>query len=453
MTDVKNLTPPANVEASPFIKKIPTIQLATDPNAIASNFIPTSLLASTGTVMPLSLISNPYLTGMANNEPTFSQMLSMGLVSSAKAVSEAWITVSGQSVTFNYPSLLVFNNDFFQMPPCTLSVSSTDVVSVLYVAKSKSGMSPLESQIGLIQTQKGITAQEALSYADSQIIDVYMPLAVLNGDESGNQTLMWELDKNSQFAAPVLNQFVLLQDFEANAKQFLTSQFTALYNDLVQFATWQRAWDEIYFACNFSQTNIGNVVTPGNVAGEGITGVNYSINQIVVEPIRRRYSCNLVGLAWLQNCNVQSAYPGWNETYGAPLIYTQERGGMEAQLNGLIPNFESYTSTYYYAPSQDIGIPNALYTDNGNDGPSGGGPGYNKWQKTVIWSSTDGNLYTHTGAPNQEYDGSNPVTWPLPHGVEIQLRDANTNETVLTWPQNPLFNPSFAQAYPVSTSN
>lgn len=452
MEESKRLTPPTALKQSPLIKKIPTIQLATDPNAIASNFIPTSLLASTGTVMPLSLISNPYLSGQANNQPSFSQLLSMGLVSSAKAASEDWITVSGQSVVFNYPSYLVFDNDFYQMPPCSLSVSSTDVVSVLYVAKSRSGMSPLESQIGLIQTQKGVTAQEALSYADSQITNVYMPLAVLSGDENGNQTLMWELDQNSQFAAPVLNQFVLLQDFEANAKQFLTSQFTALYNDLVQFATWQRAWDEIYFACNFSQTNIANVVTPGNVAGTGIAGVNYSINQIVIEPIRRRYSCNLVGLAWLQNCNDQSAYPAWNDTYGAPLIYTQERGNMEAQLNGLIPNFDSYTSQYYYAPSQDIGIPNALYTDNGNAGPSGGDPGYNKWQKTVIWSSTDGNLYTHTGAPNQEYDGSNPVSWPLPQGVEIQLRDATTNETVLTWPENPLFNPSFAQAYPVSAN-
>ena len=453
MTDAKNLTPPTSMEASPFIKKIPTIQLATDPNAIATNFIPSSLLASTGTVMPLSLISNPYLSGTENKEPTFSQMLSMGLVSSAKAVSESWVTVSGKSVTFNYPSLLVFNNDFFQMPPCTLSVSSTDVVSVLYVAKSRSGMSPLESQIGLIQTQMGITASEALQQADSQITDVYMPLAVLSGDEGGNQTLMWELDQNSQFAAPVLNQFVLLQDFEANAKQFLTSQFTALYNDLVNFATWQRAWDEIYFACNFSQTNIANVVTPVNVGGEGIPGVNYSINQIVVEPVRRRYSCNVVGLAWLQNCNEQSAYPGWNDNYGAPLIYTQLRGGMESQLNGLIPDFDSYTSQYYYAPSQDIAIPNALWTPVGNDAPSGGGPGYNKWQKSLIWSSADGNLYTHTGAPNQEWDMSNPVSWPLPNGIDIQLRDANTNETVLTWPQNPLFNPSFAQAYPVSTSN
>ena len=453
MADKQNSTPPTAVTPSPFVKKIPTIQLATDPNAIATNFIPTSLLASTGTGMPLSLISNPYLTGTANNEPTFSQMLSMGLVSSAKAVSEAWITVSGQTVTFTYPSLLVFNNDFFQMPPCTLSVSSTDVVSVLYVAKSRSGMSPLESRIGLIQTQNGITASEALSFANSQITDVYMPLAVLKGDESGNQTLMWELDQNSQFAAPVLNQFVLLQDFETNAKQFLTSQFTALYNDLVNFATWQRAWDEIYFACNFSQTNIANVVTPVNVGGEGITGVSYSINQIVVEPIRRRYSCNVVGLAWLQNCNNQSAYPGWNDNYGAPLIYTQVRGGMEEQLNGLIPDFASYTSTYYYAPSQDIAIPNALWTDKGNDGPSGGGPGYNVWQKSLIWSSADGNLYTHTGNPNVECDYSNPVSWPLPNGIDIELRDANTNETVLTWPENPLFNPSFAQAYPVSTSN
>ena len=126
---------------------------------------------------------------------------------------------------------------------------------------------------------------------------------------------------------------------------------------------------------------------------------------------------------------------------------------MEYQLDGLIPDYDSYQSTYYYAPSQDIAIPNALWTLVGNAGPSGGGPGYNKWQKSLIWSSADGNLYTHTGNPNQEWDMSNPVSWPLPKGIDIQLRDANTNETVLTWPQNPLFNPSFAQAYPVSTSN
>ena len=452
MASTQHLASPTAIKQSPLIKKIPTIQLATDPNAIASNFIPTSLLASTGTVMPLSLISNPYLTGQANNQPSFSQLLSMGLVSSAKAASEDWITVSGQSVVFNYSSYLVFDNDFYQMPPCSLSVSSTDVISVLYVAKSRSGMSPLESQIGLIQTQKGITAQAALSYADSQITSVYMPLAVLNGDENGNQTLMWELDQNSQFAAPVLNQFVLLQDFETNAKQFLTNQFTALYNDLVQFANWQKSWDALNITCNFSQTNIDNVVTPVNVGGTGISGVQYSINQLVVKPIQRTYSCNVVGIAWLQNCNDQSAYPGWNSNYGAPLIYTQGRGGMEANLSGLIPNFDSYTSTYYVAPSQDIGIPNALWTPNGNNGPSGGDPGYNKWQKTLVWSSADGNLYTHTGNPNVEYDMSNPVTWPIPEGTDIQLRDANTNETVLTWPSNPLFNPSFAQAYPVSSN-
>lgn len=447
MAEKPLLTPPAGVQASPFVKKIPTVSLATDPNAIATNFIPTSLLASTGTQMPLTLVSNPYLTGQASNEPTFSQLLSMGLVSSSAAVQEPWITVSGQTVAFGYPSLLVFNNDFFQMPPCTLSVSSTDVVSVLYVAKSRSGMSPLESKIGLIQTQAGLTASEALSFADSQITDVYMPLAVLSGDENGTQTLLWELDQNSQFAAPVLNQFVLLQDFEANAKAFLTSQFTALYNDLTSFASWQKAWDALNLTCNFSQTNIANVTTPVNVGGTGISGVSYSINQIQVKPIRRMYSCNLVGIAWLQDCNDESQYPGWSDVYGAPLMYTQGRGGIESSLNGLIPNFDSYTSTYYLAPSKDIGIPNALWTPNGNNGPSGGVPGYNKWQKTVVWSAADGNLYTHTGNPNVEYDMSNPVTWPIPEGTEIQLRDANTNETVLTWPANPLANPTFNSAW------
>ena len=425
-------------------------------NLIANNYmgtplVPPSLIANTSSQQTLSILPNSNLSiGNPVNSPVFSNQLSQGLVSSSLVNGNDWIALDNQSVTFSYPSLMVWNNEFYQIPPCNLNVTVQNNTSVLYASKAKSGLNPIETQIGLVTLNDTVEPEEALELADGQITTVYIPLAVFNGDENGNQTLTWELDKNCQFSAPVLNQFVLLQDFEANAKQFLTNQFTALYNDLVQFATWQKAWDEIYFACNFSQTNIANVVTPGNVAGEGITGVNYSINQIVVEPIRRRYSCNLVGVAWLQNCNDQSAYPGWNSNYGAPLIWTQGRGGMEPQLNGLIPNFDSYTSQYYYAPSQDIGIPNALYTDNGNAGPSGGDPGWNKWQKTVIWSSTDGNLYTHTGNPNVEYDGTNPVSWPLPQGVEIQLRDANTNETVLTWPENPLFNPSFAPSYPVS---
>ena len=448
MTDAKNLTPPANVEASPFIKKIPTIQLATDPNALATNYIPTSLLASTGTVMPLSLISNPYLSGTENNEPTFSQMLSMGLVSSAKAVSEAWVTVSGQSVTFNYPSLLVFNNDFFQMPPCTLSVSSTDVVSVLYVAKSRSGMSPLESQIGLIQTQTGITAQEALSYADSQITDVYMPLAVLSGDEGGNQTLMWELDQNCQFSAPVLNQFVLLQDFETNAKQFLTNQFTALYNDLTSFASWSSGWINAPFQANFNMPqNITNYVNPINWGGEGIEGVTYTGNSINVNCFTRTLSMCLIGVVWGNQANNGNtgAWEGWSDVFDAPLIYSQIHGGLESQFQNLIPNFSSYTgSNFYYAPSVDLGLQGALVTTEGNSV----GPGASFWQKTVIWSSTDGNLYTHVGnGTGYERDLGVPYSLVIPANVSIRLVNGDTGEDVVAMPTNPLANPTFNPAW------
>lgn len=411
--------------------------------------VPPSLIANTSSQQTLSILPNSNLSiGNPVNSPVFSNQLSQGLVSSSLVNGNDWIALNNQSVTFAYPSLMVWNNEFYQIPPCNLNITVQNNTSVLYASKAKSGLNPIETQIGLVTLNDTVDPSEALELADGQITTVYIPLAVFNGDENGNQTLTWELDKNCQFSAPVLNQFVLLQDFEENAKQFLTNQFTALYNDLVSFANWQKSWDALNIVCNFSQTNIENVVTPVNVAGTGISGVQYSINQLVVKPIQRTYSCNVVGIAWLQNCNDQSAYPAWNDTYGAPLIYTQRGGGMEAGLNGLIPNFDSYTSTYYVAPSQDIGIPNALWTPNGNAGPSGGDPGYNKWQKTLVWSSADGNLYTHTGNPNVEYDMSNPVTWPIPQGTDIQLRDANTNETVLTWPSNPLFNPSFLTSYP-----
>lgn len=448
MASTQHLASPTAVKQSPLIKKIPTIQLASDPNAVASNFIPTSLLASTGTVMPLSLISNPYLTGQANNQPSFSQLLSMGLVSSAKAVSEDWITVSGQSVVFNYPSYLVFDNDFYQMPPCSLSVSSTDVVSVLYVAKSRSGMSPLESQIGLIQTKAGLTAEEALSYADGQITSVYMPLAVLSGDENGNQTLLWELDQNSQFAAPVLNQFVLLQDFEANAKEFLTSQFTALYNDLTSFASWSSGWINTPFQANFNMPqNITNYVNPINWGGEGINGVTYTGNSINVNCFTRTLSMCLIGVVWGNQANNgdTGAWEGWSEAFNAPLIYSQIHGSLESQFANLIPNFSSYTgSNFYYAPSVDLGLQGALITNEGNSV----GPGASYWQKTVIWSSTDGNLYTHVGnGSNYERDWGVPYSLVIPANVSIRLVNGDTGEDVVAMPTNPLANPTFNPAW------
>ena len=281
--------------------KIPNLNFIAN-NYMGTPLVPPSLIANTSSQQTLSILPNSNLSiGNPVNSPVFSNQLSQGLVSSSLVNGNDWISLNNQSVTFAYPSLMVWNNEFYQIPPCNLNVTVQNNTSVLYASKAKSGLNPIETQIGLVTLNETVEPSEALELADGQITTVYIPLAVFNGDENGNQTLTWELDKNCQFSAPVLNQFVLLQDFEENAKQFLTNQFTALYNDLVSFANWQKSWDALNITCNFSQTNIENVVTPVNVGGTGLSGVQYSINQLVVKPIQRTYSCNVVGLAWLQN--------------------------------------------------------------------------------------------------------------------------------------------------------
>jgi hypothetical protein len=122
-------------------------------------------------------------------------------------------------------------------------------------------------------------------------------------------------------------------------------------------------------------------------------------------------------------------------------LFTQSRGGLENQFDGLIPNFSSYTGTYYYAPTEDWAIANALVTTNGNSEN-----GTSAWQKLLIWSSIDGNLYGYIGADN-ELDLGNAFSLPMPYSVNIELRDASTNDVVVSWPGNPLASPTFQSAW------
>ena len=411
--------------------------------------VPPSLIANTSSQQTLSILPNSNLSiGNPVNNPVFSNQLSQGLVSSSLVNGNDWIALNNQSVTFSYPSLMVWNNEFYQIPPCNLNVTTQNNTSVLYASKAKSGLNPIETQIGLVTLNDTVEPEEALELADGQITTVYIPLAVFNGDENGNQTLTWELDKNCQFSAPVLNQFVLLQDFEENAKQFLTNQFTALYNDLTSFASWSSGWINTPFQANFNMPqNITNYVNPINWGGEGIEGVTYTGNSIIVNSFTRTLSMCLIGVVWGNQANDgnTSVWEGWSDAFDAPLIYSQNHGGLEPQFANLIPNFSSYTgSNFYYAPSVDLGLQGALVTTEGN----AVGPGATYWQKTVIWSSTDGNLYTHVGnGSNYERDLGVPYSLVIPSNVSIRLVNGDTGEDVVAMPTNPLASPTFNPAW------
>lgn len=409
--------------------------------------VPPSLIANTASQQTLTLLPNSNLSqGIPVNSPVFSNQLSQGLVSSSLVNGNDWITVNNQSVTFSYPSLMVWDNEFYQFPPCNLNITVKNNTSVLYAAKAKAGLNPLETKIGLITLNDTVDPTEALRLADGQITTVYIPLAVFNGDENGNQTLTWELDKNCQFSAPILNQFVLLQDFEANAKQFLTNQFSALYNDLISFAQWSTGWTNAPFQANFAMPeNITNYVNPINWGGENVDGVTYTGNSIVVNCFTRTLSLCLIGLIWGTSANDgnTSVWQGWSDAFGAPLIYEQAHGGLESQFANLIPNFSSYTGTnFYYAPSVDLGLQGALITNTGNRV----GPGGTYWQKTVIWSAEDGNLYTHIGA-SLEYDWGVPYSLVIPPNITIRLVNGDTGEDVVAMPVNPLASPTFNPAW------
>ena len=407
--------------------------------------MPSPILTAAGQQASLQLGSSEYLSGTLGTAPTFPFEEVTGVVSSAVLTGEDWIQVSEQSVTFICGTTLISGNDYYSLPPANLQVTLPASYSVLYAHKTASGLSAYSTTIDLLPTSSASTAGEALAYAQNSITGVYIPLAVLSGDNNGNQTLEWSVSQNAAYSAPILNQLVLVGNFEQNAKQFLTSQFTALYNDLTSFASWSTGWINTPFQANFSVPNITNYVNPINWGGEGVPGVQYQGNSINVNCFTRTLSFCPIGLVWGTEANNgnTSAWTGWSDAFNAPLVYVQAHGGLESQFQTLIPNFSSYTGTnYYYAPSVDLGLQGALVTTVGNNN----GPGATYWQKTLIWSSSDGNLYTHVGA-SLERDLGVPYSLVIPAGISIRLINGDTGEEVVAMPANPLENPTFNSAW------
>ena len=404
------------------------------------------MLAAAGEVGSLQLGTSNYLSGTIGTAPTLPFAEVTGVVSSAVLTGEDWINVTDQTITFVCGTTLISGNDYYSLPPASLQVTLPSSYSVLYAHKTASGLSAYSTTIDLLSTPDATTAQEALEDAQSSITGVYVPLAVLSGDDNGDQTLIWSVSQNAAYSAPILNQLVLVGNFEQNAKNFLSSQFTALYNDLVNFAQWSTGWINAPFQANFQMPqNITNYVNPINWGGEGIQGVTYTGNSINVNCFTRTLSMCLIGLVWGTEANNgnTSAWQGWSDAFDAPLIYQQSHGSLESQFANLIPNFSSYTGTnYYYAPSVDLGLQGALITSNGNQQ----GPGAGYWQKTVIWSAEDGNLYTHTGA-SLEYDLGVPYSLVIPNDITIRLMNGDTGEEVTSMPSNPLASPTFNPAW------
>lgn len=410
------------------------------------------ILAAAGEVGSLQLGTSEYLSGTIGTAPTFPFAEVTGVVSSAVLTGEDWINVTDQNITFVCGTTLISGNDYYSLPPASLQVTLPASYSVLYAHKTASGLSAYSTTIDLLATPDATTAQEALEDAQSSITGVYVPLAVLSGDDNGDQTLIWSVSQNAAYSAPILNQLVLVGNFEQNAKNFLSSQFTALYNDLVNFAQWSTGWINTPFQANFNMPeSITNYVNPINWGGEGVQGVTYTGNSINVNCFTRTLSMCLIGLAWGTEANNgnTAAWQGWSDAFDAPLIYQQYHGSLEPQFADLIPNFSSYTgNNYYYAPSVDLGLQGALITNIGNSV----GPGSTYWQKTVIWSAEDGNLYTHVGA-SMEYDLGVPYSLVIPSGITIRLMDGDTGEEVTSMPVNPLASPTFDPAWQGGTTS
>ena len=405
------------------------------------------VLAGAGEVGSLQLGTSNYLSGTIGTAPTLPFAEVTGVVSSAVLTGKDWINVTDQTVTFVCSTTLISGNDYYSLPPASLQVTLPSSYSVLYAHKTASGLSAYSTTIDLLATPGATTAEEALEDAQSSITGVYIPLAVLSGDGNGDQTLIWSVSQNAAYSAPILNQLVLVGNFEQNAKLFLSSQFTALYNDLVSFAQWSTGWTNAPFQANFAMPqNITNYVNPINWGGENAQdGVTYTGNSLVVNCFTRTLSLCLIGLIWGTSANDgnTSVWQGWSDKFGAPLIYEQAHGGLERQFAKLIPNFSSYTGTnFYYAPSVDLGLQGALITNTGNRVGAGG----TYWQKTVIWSAEDGNLYTHIGA-SLEYDWGVPYSLVIPNNITIRLVNGDTGEDVVTMPVNPLASPTFDPAW------
>ena len=404
------------------------------------------LIASGGNPS-LNVGSSEYLSGAIGANPIFNTPQTIGVISGAVTAGLPWIQTSGSSVTVNANTTLVSGNDFYVFPPCSLTVSYTNGYALLYAYKTKSGMSELTTTIDFIVEPNASSASDVLGNAQSQIQGVYVPLAVLNCTSSG-VSIEWEIDQNSQYSAPLLNEITTTNSNLNNLQNFASSQWNALSQDTQNVSKWQTDWTKASLTSNFTQIDISQGCSPANTdiyngAGlpDGIPANTIALNTIRFNPVHCTITVTLRGIQWGPNTVVASQFPntigdGWVQ------IYTQTAGGLEPVLQNLLPNASSLTGTYYYAPNEPLVVP-ALITTNGT--PSNG---TSIWQKDVIWY-TDGNIYAHFGDTDaQETNFGVPWGGGFPNNFQIYIMDATTNLPVVTqFPATPWSDPTFQSSY------
>ena len=405
------------------------------------------LISQSGASPSLQLGSSQYLSGTIGENPTFSSTETLGMISGSVVAGENWIVASGQYVTITANTTFVSGNDFYVIPPANLIVTLQSGYSLLYAQKQKSGLSELTTVIDLLDTPNATSINDVLTAGQSSIQGVYVPLAVLNAS-GGNQTIEWEVDQNSEFSAPLLNEVSTLSANINNLQTFANSQWNALSQDTQNVSQWQTDWNKASLTANFTQVSLPNQCVRANTDlydGAGLpSGINQNtiaLNTVRFNPVHCTITVTLCGIQWGSNSVQESDFPntlgdGWVQ------IYTQNAGGLETVLQNLLPEASSLNGIYYYAPNEPLIVP-ALITTNGT--PQNG---TSIWQKDVIWY-TDGNVYAHIG-DTQVSETNFGVPWGggFPNGFTVYLNDADTNLPVVTqFPQTPWSNPTFQSGY------
>ena len=376
-----------------------------------NNTLSNTQLLSSNLTVNIPVNGNGLTLGANNSSPVFTDSQTTGIINSGLVADMPFVTVNSDgTISFNGASSITYGNTWFYLPSCTVTLTTAEPYAVIYLTKTSSESLPTSNSISVTYFPSGssLTPSEMITHVISSLTTPVCPLLVVTA--AGTLTnginpitsITYNLSDNGNYVMPLVNALDAVQQWETNCKNYVLTQMTAIKSLMENYSSWLNTLREGQIYVSFTpSSNIKNFNNTSGIQGS-------TVDCLTINPLCKVLNFNLHSC--VSQTYAQTKVLWWSQVHNT-------NSGLDL----------------WYAPSQDVVISQALSTTTDDTN------GY--WEKNLIWSSTDGNLYSSIGDSGEVYILKDP-SMMLPEGVSIIHYNGST--VYDTEPADPFSSPNIS---------
>lgn len=371
-----------------------------------------SQLLTSNTTINIPVNGSGIMLGVNSAAPVFTSTQTTGIITSSMVADLPFVTLNSDgTLSFNGASSITYRNTWYYLPACTVSLTTAEPYAVIYLSKTASDSLPTSNSISVTYYPAGssLTPQEMITNVTSSLTTPVCPLLVVTASGTLNSngvnpvtSITYNLSANGNQVMPLVNALDAVQTWENDCKTYVLDQMTAIKSLMMNYSSWLNTLREGQIYVSFTpSSNIKNFQNTTGIQGS-------TVDCLTINPLCKVLNFNLHSC--VSQTYAQTKVLWWSQVHNTN--------------NGL---------DLWYAPSQDVVISQALSTTTDDTN------GY--WEKNIIWSATDGNLYSSIGNSGEVYILKDP-SMMLPEGISIV--HYNGSSVYDTEPADPFSSPNIS---------